>query len=95
MNDSEAKSQRSQRKLTWKVTQEADDGMKRCAGSKSKKGAKGGGKKIEDGVGDRIGERVGEGIYRGLGEVIDVSQNRNGGKSEGAKGMESEVEMGS
>ena len=42
LNDSEQKSQRSQRKSTRKVTQEADDGKKRCAGSKSKKG---GGKK--------------------------------------------------
>ena len=82
------------------MTHEADDGKKRCAGSKSKKGVKGGGKKIEDGVGDRINEevvegidggvdeRVGEGINGGLNEGIDVSQSRKGGKSGGAKGME-------
>ena len=42
LNDAEQKSQRSQRKLTWKVTQEADDGKKKCAGLKSK-GVKDGG----------------------------------------------------
>ena len=46
LNDSVQKAQRSQRKSARKVTQEADDGKKRCAGSKSKKGVKGGGKKI-------------------------------------------------
>ena len=108
LNDSEQKSQRSQRNSARKVTQGADDGKKRCAGSKSKKGAKGGGKKIEDGVSNRIGEgvvegvdeRVGEGIDGGLDEGIDGLQSRKAGKSRGAKGMEvlsgmeSEAEMG-
>ena len=96
LNDSVQKAQRSQRKSARKVIQEADDGKKRCAGSKSKKGVKGGGKKIEDGVSDRIGEgvvngvdeRVGEGIDGGLDEGIDGPQSRKAGKSGGAKGME-------
>ena len=73
LNDLEQKSQRSQRKLTRKVTQEADDGRKRCTGSKSKKGAKGGGKKIEDGVGDRIGDGLVEGIDGGVDETVGTS----------------------
>ena len=107
LNDSVQKAQRSQRKSARKVTQEADDGKKRCAGSKSKKGVKGGGKKIEDGVSDGIGEgvvngvdeRVGEGIDGGLDEGIDGPQSRKAGESGGAKGvevlsgMESEAEM--
>ena len=70
LNDSEQKSQRSQSKLTQKVTQEADDGKRRCAGSKSKKGVKDGDKKIEDGVVDRIGEGVVEGIDGGVDERV-------------------------
>ena len=42
LNDSKQKSQRSQCKLTRKVTQEDYDGKKRCAGSKRKKSVKGG-----------------------------------------------------
>ena len=89
LNDSEQKSQRFQRKSTWKVTQEANDGQKKCAGSKSKKGAKGGGKKIEDGVGDKIGEEVVEGIDGGIdervGEVIDkgIGEGLGGGSDNG------------
>ena len=48
------------------MTQEADNGKKRCAGSKSKKDVKGGGKKIEDGVGDRIDEGLPKGSMEGL-----------------------------
>ena len=44
LNDLEEKSQRSQCKPTRKVTQEPNDGEKRCAGLNSKKGAKCGGK---------------------------------------------------
>ena len=49
LNDSKQKSQSSQHKSTRKVTQEADDGKTKCAGSKSKKGAKGGGKRLRTG----------------------------------------------
>ena len=92
LNDSEQKSQRSQCKLTRKVTQEANDGQKKCAGLKSKKGAKGGGKKIEEGVGDKIGEGFVEGIDGGIdervGEVID------GGLGESVKDWVEEVLRG-
>ena len=79
--DSEQKSHRSQCESTRKLTQEADDGKKRCAGSKSKKGAKGGGKKIDDGVGDRIDEGVVEGIDGGVNER--VGEEIDGGLGEG------------
>ena len=82
LNDLEQKSQRSQCKSTRKVIQEAYDGKKRCAGSKSKKGAKGGGKMvqmIEDGVGDRIG-----GVVEGIDERVD--EGSDGGFGEGFGG---------
>ena len=61
--------QKSQRKSTRKVTQEADDGKKKCAGSKRVRRVPVA-VKIEDGVGDRIGEEVVEGIDGGADEKV-------------------------
>ena len=81
--DSEQRLQRSQCKSTRKVIQGANDGKKRCAGSKSRIGAKGAkwdGRMVVEGIDGGVHERVGEGIDGGIG--VGLGEGIDGGIGE-------------
>ena len=65
------------RKSARTAPQKTDDGDKRCAGSRSKSGGKGGNVSrvmVREGIGEKIDDRIGEGCAEGIearvGEVI-------------------------
>ena len=69
LNDSEQKSQRSQRKLTRKVTQEADDG-KKCTGLKNKRVRRVVVKRFRTGLAIGLVKGLDGGIDSGVGEGV-------------------------